>query len=170
MQLAPQVPIHGAFCSLPMGTRSARATIAAMRRLVNTWKTSPEIINAAQSIVFLTPRKDAIAELTALFEWVRDHVRYTADVYGVEVLSNPWLTLQRRVGDCDDSSTLFATLAEAVGYPTRFVIAGYERPGYFEHVYVQAWALDRWIDADATEMRPLGWAPPNPVTLDFERI
>ena len=168
MMLAPQVPISGALASLPRGARSARATVRAMRALVNAWKVYPGIINAAQSIIYLTPTKDALSELRAIFDWVQNHVRYTADVLGVEVLSNPWLTLQRQVGDCDDMATVFATLAEAVGYPTRFVLAGYEHPGYFEHVYAQVYAVGEWIDADPTERHPLGYAPPDPVALELE--
>ena len=78
--------------------------------------------------------------------------------------------MHRQVGDCDDKSTLLATLFECAGYPTRFVLAGYTYPGVFEHIYVQVFAGGDWINADATEPQALGFAPPDPVALDFERV
>jgi transglutaminase-like putative cysteine protease len=61
----------------------------------------------------------------ALFEYVRDHIRYIKDPVGVESVSDPYYTLARMVGDCDDQAVLLAALYESVGFPTRFVIAGY---------------------------------------------
>lgn len=171
MRLAPMFPLHGTMIPLPSGMASAYATLRQMRALVNRWKVSPEILNAVTSIIYLTPPKDENAEAIALFDWVRDYIRYQRDVVGVEVLSNPVVTMQRMVGDCDDQATLLATFFESAGYPTRFVIAGYSSPGLFEHVYLQVLIHSQWIDADPTEEQfVLGDSPPNPIMLDFEKV
>jgi transglutaminase-like putative cysteine protease len=168
MLLAPFVTLRGVFTPLPPGRAAARATVRKMRSLVNAWKVSPAMIDAATSVVFLTPAKQPLYEAAAIFDFVRTHIRYTPDVFGVEVLGTPELTMRRQVGDCDDMATLFATLCECVGIPTRFVIAGYSDPCVFEHVYAQVWIGGEWIDCDVTEDYPMGYAPPDPVCLESE--
>jgi transglutaminase-like putative cysteine protease len=80
------------------------------------------------------------------------------------------MTLHGRLGDCDDQVVLLATLLEAVGYPTRFVVSGYNDPGQFEHVYLQAWLNDQWVNMDPTEQHPMGWAAPGAVALGAEIV
>lgn len=153
---------------MPDGVPGVRVTVRTMRALVNLWRVDPRIISAARSIVFLTPAKDAYSEAQALFWYVRDHVRYVMDVNGVETLSTPLMTLETRSGDCDDQSALLATLFEAIGYPTRFVVAGYNEYGVFEHVYLQVLLNDQWITCDPTENEGFGWEPPDAVTMMIE--
>jgi transglutaminase-like putative cysteine protease len=80
------------------------------------------------------------------------------------------MTLQGRLGDCDDQVVLLATLLEAVGYPTRFIVSGYNYPGEYEHVYLQAWLDGCWIDMDPTEHHPMGWAAPGAVAMAAETV
>jgi len=141
-----------------------------MRRLVREYRKHPDIRQAATTAVFLTPERDELSEVRALFLYVRDGIRYVRDVHEVETLSSPDKTLAGMVGDCDDQSTLLASLLEAIGYPTRFVVAGYSAPGELEHVYLQAFAQGEWIDMDPTESWPMGYAPPDPVTVMIERV
>lgn len=162
--------LHGCLVPLANGVRGVNATLAAMRRLVKQGKTQMPMLTASRHLVFMTPAKDEFAEADAVFQYVRDTIRYTRDVYGVETLSTPDKTLQTRVGDCDDKTTLLATMLECVGFPTRFVVTGYEQPGCFQHVYLQVWIQGQWIDADSTEPYELGYAPPAPVAQMIERI
>ena len=80
------------------------------------------------------------------------------------------MTLQGRIGDCDDQVVLLATLLESVGYPTRFVVAGYNVPGQLEHVYLQALLDGQWVDMDPTEQYPMGWAAPRAVAYGVEQV
>ena len=170
MMLAPLPPLSGRVVSIPDGEAGTEATIAAMREMVNRCKVDPMLRQAATSIAFLQPEKDYRAEAEAIFNEVRDGIRYMRDVNGVETLAEPHITLTTRLGDCDDQSTLLAALLESIGIPTRFVVAGYSGPHY-EHVYLQAWLdEDGWIDMDATEPNPMGWAPPDPTVIAFEAI
>ena len=107
-----------------------------MRELVNQYKTDPAIRQATLGIMFMTPAQDDAAEVEAIYCFVRDHIRYTKDVYNVETLATPDKTLQMRVGDCDDMTVLLAAMLESVGYPTRFVIEGYNDDAMWEHVYL----------------------------------
>lgn len=170
MLLAPTPSLNGVSVPYAGGIRGVRQTLAVMRRYVNAARVDPAMRQAATSIIFLAPAKDAPSEVRRLFEYVQSTVRYTMDVNGVETLSTPQKTLAGRVGDCDDMSALFATLCECVGYVTRFVVAGYETPGDLEHVYVQVCVNGQWIDADCTEPFALGWSPPDPVTIYYEVV
>lgn len=170
MQLAPQIPLTAQTFPYADGLRGVAQTLQVMRQLVRAGRVDPAIRRAATSITYLAPAKDETAELSALFEHVQSAIRYTRDVLDVETLSTAVKTLLGRVGDCDDQTVLLCALCEAVGYPTRFVVAGYDAPGVLEHVYCQVFANDQWIDCDPTEDYPMGWAPPDPVTIYVERI
>lgn len=170
MFLAPQVPLNVTLHSYSSGLRGVAQTIGIMRGLVNSGKVDPVIRQAAMSIVYLTPEKDAYSEALALFDHVQNRIRYVADVYGVETLATAAKTLQGKGGDCDDKSVLLGALFEAIGYATRFVVAGYSTPGVVEHVYLQVCLDGEWVDCDATEPYPMGWSGPDAVTIYIERI
>ena len=167
---APQIPLRTQLRSYSNGLRGVAQTVGIMRRLVNEGKIDPIIRSAATSIVYLTPEKDAGAEALALFDHVQNRIRYVGDIHGVETVSSAAKTLLGKIGDCDDQSILLASLFEAIGYPTRFVVAGYNEPGALEHVYLQVCLDDEWIDCDPTEPYPMGWMPPDPTTLYYERV
>lgn len=170
MNLAPSLQLHAYSAKLPDGMAGIFKTIRVMRALLNQSKIDPVIRQAAVSCVFLTPEKSALSEVSALFYFVRDHIRYLHDINGVETIATPDKTLQSKIGDCDDQSLLLGALFESIGYVTRFIVAGYHVPGMVEHVYIQVCADGEWIDCDPTEREPLGYAPPDPVTIYVENI
>jgi hypothetical protein len=105
--------------------------------------------------------KDYLGEIRALFEWVRDNVRYTKDPFKVELLHASRRMLELRAGDCDDMAILLGALLEAVGHPVRLVLVGPDpgRPLLFSHIYLEAYHRGRWIPLDPTMPYPMGWAP-----------
>lgn len=170
MFLAPQPQLNGIKTSISGGVRGVRQTLAVMRSIVGQWRSDPSMRQAATSAIFLTPEKNELSEVETLFRLVRDGIRYTRDIHDVETIQTPDKTLLGKVGDCDDQTVLLATLLEAVGYPTRFVVAGYSDSKELQHVYLQVFANDEWIDADPTEHHPLGWSGPNPSSIFYEVI
>lgn len=168
MMLAPVTTLTGTVVQIPDGVAGTVSTLQAMREMVNRCKVNPIIRQAATTVAFLQPEKNYHAEAEAIFNEVRDGVRYMRDVHGVETLQDPPITLASKLGDCDDQTTLLAAMLESIGIPTRFVVAGYSGP-HFEHVYLQAW-LGEWVNMDATEPHPMGWAPPDPTIIAFEAI
>jgi len=169
MMLAPIPTLSGSMVQISDGVAGVDQTIRTMRTLVNRCKSDLEIRQAATSTIFLTPEKDPHSEMEALFRWVRDSVRYVRDVHGVETLMTPPVVMASRLGDCDDQACLLACMLESVGYPTRFVVAGYGGP-LFEHVYLQAWDGRQWVSMDPTEPHPMGWEPPNPTAIAYEAV
>lgn len=106
--------------------------------------------------------KDRFGEVCALFDWVRRNVRYTRDIFRVELLHSARRMLELRAGDCDDMTILLGALLMATGHPVRMVLAGFRRkkPHVYTHIYPEVNVLGRWIAIDATVQRPIGWAPP----------
>lgn len=170
MYQAPQVHLSGRLVNVASGKRGTMQTLRAMRAFVDADTASLPIIQAAVSTIYTTPPRDQFAEVNALFEMVRSGIRYTKDAWGVETLARPATTLARRVGDCDDMATLFATLCQSVGYPARFVVVGFDDSGEFDHVYVEVCINGQWVACDTTEQYPMGWEPPNPTIKFVERV
>lgn len=170
MMLAPQLQLSAHSRTIAPGLTGIRQTLRAMRQLVRAYRTDPQLRQAATTLVTLVPQRDHLGEVQTIFEWVRDHVRYVRDVHEVETLMTPDKVAAARLGDCDDQATLLATLLESVGYPTRFVAAGYSDPTMVDHVYLQVFADGQWIDMDPTEPQPMGWAPPDPLAMIIEGV
>ncbi len=140
-----------------------------MANLASQAKTTPLIRERALTIVGAVPGKDFRGEIDRLFVWVRDNVRYTRDVRGVETVQTPAKTLEYMQGDCDDQVTLLAALLESVGIEARFKAVGFS-PGTFQHVYLEARDNGNWIALDPTEQVATGWFPPNPVETMIEAV
>jgi transglutaminase-like putative cysteine protease len=129
-----------------------------MVQLVRQYKSHPQIRQTALDLVGAIPGKNWRAEVEAIFAYVRDQIRYTRDINGVETLQTPLVTLQVEQGDCDDKSTLLAALLEAVGHPTRFVAIG-RMPDQYSHVFVQTLLGNKWVSLDPTMPVGVGWTP-----------
>src|SRR5262245_47073879 len=106
--------------------------------------------------------KDRLGEVSALFRWVRQHIRYTRDIYRVELLHTARRMLELRAGDCDDMTILLGAMLMATGHPVRLVLVGFRpnKPNAYSHIYPEVNVGGRWLALDATMNRPLGWAPP----------
>lgn len=157
MQLESRRPQY--LGNLPSGAEGTHATLRVMRDLVHRYKRAAPIRETALDLIADLPPKDWRAELRAVFAFVRDRIRYTRDIRGVETVQTPAATLDIGQGDCDDKATLLAALLESIGTPTRFVAVGYRAPEQFSHVYLEARAAGAWIPLDATMPVEVGWKP-----------
>ena len=158
MNLNPTPDYRTSLQHLADGKRGIAATLSAMSSLVKAYKVNALVRRTATDIVHSWPEKDYPGEVQALQTWVRDNIRYTQDVNGVETLQTPDVLLDSRSGDCDDKSILLASLLESIGHPTRFVALGYE-PGVFVHVLVEVQVYNVWLPLETTEPVEAGWYP-----------
>src|ERR671918_387652 len=69
--------------------------------------------------------KDRFGEVYALFDWVRRNVRYTRDIFQVELLHTARRMLELRAGDCDDMTILLGAMLMSTGHPVRLALAGF---------------------------------------------
>jgi len=168
-------PVTTKLSRIPSGPAGTRRTLEDMRQLVAKGVTDPIVQNEAIRIVRSAGVRpfQYLAEVRALFEFVRDQIRYTRDPAGVELLRSPRVTLATRAGDCDDKATLLAALVRAIGNPTRvaFRAIGTDplTPGAYGHVYVVARVGGQEIAMDPTPTgAQLGWEYPRPVGRPME--
>ncbi len=149
--------------TLAGGKAGILQTVSLMRQIVDRFKTDPQIRNLALGLVSFLPPKDELGEITALFKFVRDEIRYVKDVYEVETVHTPDQIIKIAQGDCDDKSVLLASLLESIGYKTYFKVTGYHGSEY-EHVYVYVSGSNVALHLDATEPEAPGWEAPNATT------
>lgn len=111
---------------------------------------------------YRVPAKDRFGEICSLFDWVRRNVRYTRDIFRVELLHTPRRMIELKAGDCDDMTILLGSMLLSTGHPVRLVLVGFRphRPHLYSHIYLEVMFRDRWLALDATMPRPIGWAPP----------
>lgn len=157
MRLHPEAATF--LAEIPPGPDGIGATLVLMQDIVSEYKHNKEIRDLATRIIESVPQKSYGAEARAVFNYVRDHVRYTQDPDGMEYVQSPIVTLQTGHGDCDDQATLLATLLASIGKKTRFYAAGFDG-GDLEHVWAEVLIGDRWFAADTTEDHEFGWRPP----------
>lgn len=158
---------------LPPGRAGTVATIQIMRELVSEGAKDMTIRDAAVEIVRRAgvAGHDFAGEVRALFEFVRDRVRFTRDPVRVELLQRASTTLAKRAGDCDDKAILLASLLRAIGHVTafRFRVVGADprAPRIPSHVYLVARVAGRDVAMDPTYPgTPLGWQLPRAALLE----
>lgn len=160
---APPTPPKISLNYIPKGWRGTHKTLEHVQALIRAGAKDFYVRQKAIDILFekhVKP-KDYLAEIKALFEWVRQHIRYTKDTFQVEVLHSARRMLELRAGDCDDMSILLGAMLEAIGHPVRLVIIGPDprKQDLFTHIYLEVFHKSRWISLDATMPYPMGWAP-----------
>jgi hypothetical protein len=154
---------------LPSGDAGTHKTLAIMQQLARAGALRRDVRETAIGIVRHagTAPHDTHGELAALFAFVRDQVRFTGDIAGVETLQAPHYTLRVMAGDCDDRAVLLVALARSIGLNAslrfRVIAANPSRPGTFSHVYVVANVRGQDVALDPTysTSRP-GWQHPGP--------
>lgn len=148
------------------GDAGVEQTINEMRGLVDEALRDAVVLRQARDIVRSVPAFDDVSETQALYNWVRQHVRFTKDPVNKETLMKPgdlvrWIQKNGSgSGDCDDISMLLGTLLMAVGYQARLmtVAAGGDE---FSHVYVEGEVNGQWLPMDpARADSQFGVAPP----------
>lgn len=143
---------------IPEGPAGIAQTLRIMGSMVMKYKTMLPVRNLAVQITSGLAGKDWRGEVQAVQDWVKSNIRYVRDIRDVETLHTPDVILQIRAGDCDDQSTLVATLLEAIGYTTGFVAVGFA-PNEYDHVYAITRVGKGWLSVETTEPVAIGWRP-----------
>lgn len=118
-----------------------------------------EVRHLAMKIVEGLPPKAYEREVRAIYDFMREHVRYTLDPRGLEWVQTPWYTLLvAGMGDCDDHAVAIVALAISLGHGAGFrtVKGDPSRPDEWSHVYpivgIRERGIPRWIPIDTTEV------------------
>lgn len=151
--------------------RTLEDRIRRIRELTEKGKRDPKIYVFARHAVnqkcgnkWCTPEKDNAAEVRAVFKAIRNNVRYTSDIRGIDSYQKPVHTLGLRGGDCDDFTSISCASLESIGIPCAFKAIRLKGSSEFNHIYALAGLPrarpTRWIPFDASVNMPVGWEAP----------
>jgi transglutaminase-like putative cysteine protease len=149
---------------VPRGTTGTLATAKIIARMVQDGAKDFYVRQKAIEVfrVYRVPAKNRMGEVGALFDFVQRNIRYTRDIFRVELLHSARRMLELRAGDCDDMTILLGAMLMSTGHPVRLILAGFRpnKPHAYSHIYPEVNVRGRWIAIDATVDKPIGWAPP----------
>ncbi len=149
---------------VPRGTSGTLVTARIISRLIRDGAKDFYVRQKAIEIFrkYAVRPKNRFGEVCALFDFVKRNVRYTRDIYRVELLHSARRMLELRAGDCDDMTILLGAMLMSTGHPVRLILAGFRKnkPHAYTHIYPEVRVGSRWIAIDATVDEPIGWAPP----------
>jgi transglutaminase-like putative cysteine protease len=158
--VVPRIQIY----RVPKGTRGTLVTARLIAQMIRDGAKDFYVRQKAIQIFRMcgVRPKNRFGEVCALFDWVRRNIRYTRDIFRVELLHSPRRMLELQAGDCDDMTILLGAMLMATGHPVRLVLAGFRpnKPHGYSHIYPEVNVRGRWVAMDATVERPIGWAPP----------
>jgi hypothetical protein len=141
--------------------RFTEDTIANMHKAVLQAKTDAKWRQMMEDIRQLGRRlgaigwKDYAGEARWFDNWYRRQhpIDYVRDPHQVELVNAPILTYMKGLGDCDDSSTLWAASMGSLGAAHKFRTyrADPRRPDEWSHVVSQVWIPGHgWVNNDLT--------------------
>lgn len=139
--------------ALADGDAGVEQTIEVMRRLVIDGRSDPNIRHAAGTIIRALDPRDIAGQARTIFEWVRENIRFVRDPAATELLQTPSITLRLGFGDCDDMSTLIASMLESVGIAAEFQTVGLAS-AEFDHVFVNAIINGARVPMDVARLDP----------------
>jgi transglutaminase-like putative cysteine protease len=149
---------------VPKGKRGTLVTARIIARMIRQGAKDFCVRQCAIQIfrLYRVPAKDRFGEVCSLFDWVRRNIRYTRDIFRVELLHTARRMLELKAGDCDDMTILLGSMLQSTGHPVRLVLVGFRphQPHLYSHIYLEVLVCGGWLALDATMPRSIGWAPP----------
>jgi transglutaminase-like putative cysteine protease len=144
-------------------------TVNKMKQIISDSSKNPYVREWVKEVVSRVEVNNKRGEAQAIYNFVRDNVRYTKDPLGFEYLQTPPALLEdirlyqvgkgeRPVGDCDDMTILSLSLLKAIGFETAIKVVSFAPSGKFGHVYGLVRIGYDWIPFDC--VRPdqdMGW-------------
>lgn len=116
------------------GDEGIYETVDLLIQLKNKFKANGQIRNFTIKLLPKTGNDFDYAK--SIYNFIKDNIRYISDVYKIETIQTPILTLLNKGGDCDDISLLASAMLESIGIKTNYVIASYSPDQSFSHIYI----------------------------------
>jgi hypothetical protein len=146
------------------GDAAIYKTVDKMKDIIRQSSKNPYVREWAGNIVGRVEVNDKRGEASAIFNFVRDRVRYTKDPLGFEYIQTPVVLLEsisqgdRPMGDCDDQTTLSLSLLKSIGFNVAIKVVSFRENKKFGHVYGLVQIGHEWVSFDC--VRPdqeMGW-------------
>jgi transglutaminase-like putative cysteine protease len=151
------------------GDEAIYRTVDKIKSIIDSSARNPYVREWAKKIVARVEVNNRKAEASAIFNFVRDNVRYTKDPYGFEYVQTPPVLLEdirlymegrgdRPVGDCDDMTTLSLSLLKSIGFQVAIKVVSFNSNKKFGHVYGLVRIGYDWVPVDCVRPdKDLGW-------------
>lgn len=96
----------------------------------------PDIINKAREIAQenVLDGHNKLAVLRAIQVYMQDDIKYVYDPRWLDTFAHPYITLKKKVEDCDGQALLSAALGEALGIPMALVLLGQKDEKNYNHI------------------------------------
>lgn len=151
------------------GDQAIYNTVTKMKSIIVASSKNPLIREWAGQVISRVEVNDKLGEAKAIFNFVRDNVRYTRDPLGFEYIQTPPVLLEsigqsikgqgeRPSGDCDDMTVLSLSLLKSIGFNVAIKVVSFRDTKKFSHVYGMVQVGHNWVPVDC--VRPdadLGW-------------
>ncbi len=113
------------------------SVVGAMKRFAHgpQGKENLTIRGLVEDIIADVESGDYAGECLAVYYWVHEHVRYSRDPTGIELVKSPLRTLKTKTGDCDDIATLLAAMLMTIGNRCMFLLVGFHPGAPPSHVF-----------------------------------
>ena len=123
--------------------------------------TQKTIVSGTTNLGWAIKQKDYLAELKAIFKWVRENIRYQFDPVNKDIIESPFTTIKLKLADCDGLTVLIGSLAQSMGYPVVIKIIKQGDTGRMYHIYplvgIPPSNPRGWIALDAIFNKPIGY-------------
>ena len=151
------------------GDAAIENMVQKMKNIINISSKNPYVREWVKNIVARVDVNNKKGEASAIFNFVRDNIRYTKDPYGYEYIHTPSATLEdirlfhdskgeRPNGDCDDMTLLGLSLLKSIGFETAIKVVSFYESGQYGHVYGLVKIQQNWVPFDAVRTNSyLGW-------------
>jgi len=167
-------PVRVQRITIPNGNAGIMVSAGKIVDLIREYSGNQERVRfLAEDITRGCKSKDYLCNTKTIYQWMLRNIKWDRDPDGKEMLRSPIVTLDRRVGDCDDHTILIGSLLKSMGMPVRIVLIASRsyRPDIYNHVLVETLAPIngklQWIAIDTTPLNaegkyfPFGVRPPS---------
>ncbi len=112
----------------------------------------------AKDIIKDLDPQDEIGQIEAIYQWVKNNLKYVRDIKGKEEITYPYLILKAikegrnyHSSDCDDFAILTCALLRSIGFLTRIEVIAYKSKRYnHARCSVYSQTLKRWLPLETT--------------------
>lgn len=167
--------------------RSLEERLQVIKRMVQLGVRDPRMHAVAAAVTRACPWRDDACEARAIFDWVtgtvcafnpttkkmvcQTRIRYGGEPPEMDTYRSPMRTLDIRIADCDDGTSLIATLGLLNGFFAKAVVTS-NTGQTWDHIYpmfgLPKGSRDRWVALDFT-LGPgrFGTHPPQAAKREF---
>lgn len=107
--------------------------IGSIQKMIEKSVMDPEIRALAAKITQNCPERDGKCEAKSIYKWMKKNIRYSGDIApvkmsngqteGIDLYQSARRTIDLKIGDCDDMTIVFASLASSIGITTRLRVS-----------------------------------------------